>query len=81
MGLDPSSNPKRKISIIVQNMQTAVLFTTRLKVVLKARSQKKGTKRLSGYLLLRKLIAETITGYKKTPPKIELPSNIFWIDV
>ncbi len=61
-------------------MQTSVLFAIRSKVVTKAGPQTKGTKKLSGYLLLRKLIPGTTTGWKRTPPKTRLPSKIFWID-
>ncbi len=78
--LDPSSDPKRKRSIRAQTMRTSVPFAIRSKVVPKAGPQTKGTKKLSGYLLLRKSIPGTITGGKKTPPKTELPSKIFWID-
>ncbi len=54
--------PKKTRSIIAQTMQTSILFAIRLKVVLKAGPQTKGTKKLSGYLRLRKLIPETTTG-------------------
>ena len=78
--LDQSSGPKRKRSIIEQTIRTSVLFAIKSKVVPKAGPQTKGTKKLSGYLLLRKSIPGTITGWKRTPPKTGLPSKIFWID-
>ena len=57
-----------------------ILFAIRTKVVWKARPQTKGTKKLSGYLVLRKLIPGTTTRWKRTPPKTGLHSKIFWID-
>ena len=61
-------------------MQTLILFAIKSKVVSKAGPQKKSTKKLSGYLLLRKLIPEITTGWERTPLRAGLPSNIFWID-
>ncbi len=43
-------------------------------------TQTKSSKKLSGYLLLRKLFCVTFTEWKKTPPKTGLPSKIFEID-
>ncbi len=72
--------PKKKRSIITQTMQISVLSAIRSQVVPKAGPQTKGTKKLSGYLLLRKSILGTNTEWKKTPAKTGLPSKIFWID-
>ncbi len=66
--------------MIAQTMQTSVLFAIRLKVVPKVGLQSKNTKKLSGYLLLRKLIPEITTGWIRTHMKTELPLKIFWID-
>ena len=72
--------PEKKGYIIAKTMQTSVLFAIRSKVVPKARPQTKGTKELSGYFLVRKLISVTTTGWKRTPPKARLPSKIFCIN-
>ncbi len=77
---DRSKVPKKTRFLIAQTMRNSVLFATRSKVVPRAWPWTKGTKKLSGYFLLRKSIPGTITGEKRRPPKTGLPSKIFLID-
>ena len=78
--LDRSSGLKKKRSIITQTIRTSVLFAIRSKMVWNAGPPTKDIKKISGYLLLRKLITRITTGWKWTPPKTGLLSKIFWID-
>ncbi len=66
---------QKKRSIIAQTMRTSVLFAIRSKVVPKAGPQTKSIKKLSGYLLLRKLIPGIITGWKKRLRRLGCPQR------
>ncbi len=78
--LQSIKRPKKTRSIIAQTMRTSVLFAIISKAVLMARSQTKGTQKLSGCSLLKKLIHETTPRWKKMPLKTRLASKIFWIE-